>query len=187
MSRHRIIKNMNLDDELDDDAMDDSDEGAAEAKLESAMTAVHLKLGPTSPITDKDIKDALWNYYFDVDESISYLKDEQRKKDKAAGDAIPPPTLLLQTLSLDPTLNPSSTTPLPAKQKLAAKIAAAKAAKLAASSPAPPQIHSAPPPSTTSIPASSSTSSSSKPLSKLQLKQLAAQAARKGLPSTSSA
>lgn len=42
--------------------------------LESAMTAVHLKLGPATPILDRDIKDALWNSYFDVDGSVTFLK-----------------------------------------------------------------------------------------------------------------
>ena len=50
------------------------------ARMESAMTAVHLQLGPASTITDRDIKDALWNYYFDVAESIAYLKGTSHRK-----------------------------------------------------------------------------------------------------------
>lgn len=198
--------------------------------MESAITAVHAKLGAQSPILDRDIKDALWNYYFDVDESVAYLKgassppplgqandaladssvpssraDEQRKKDKAAGTYIsacvrlsvcvcavsgtrengvpttfrPPPsddapTRSLAALSLDPTPAPVIPTPAPAKNKLAAKIAAAKAAKLAASS--------APAPAATvELPAGARVAApdGEKKLSKLQLKMLASQAARR--------
>lgn len=85
-------------------------------------------------------------------------------------DTAPAPVLSLATLSLDPISLPQPSPP-PAKNKLAAKIAAAKAAKLAAA-PAP----SAPPGVGTPPEVEGG-----KKLSKLELKKLAAQAARKGV------
>jgi HBS1 N-terminus len=35
-------------------------------------------LGPNSTVTDKEIEDAVWYYYFDVDKTVKYL---QRTKD----------------------------------------------------------------------------------------------------------
>ncbi|KAL8281054.1 hypothetical protein RQP46_006412 [Phenoliferia psychrophenolica] len=105
-----------------------------QARMESAMTAVQLQLGSASPVLERDIKDALWNYYFDVDESVAYLR---------------------------------------AKNKLAAKIAAAKAAKLAAVAPAAAAASLPAPGADPSVP------EGGKKLSKLQLKMLASQAARK--------
>lgn len=40
-------------------------------------------LGTGSGLTDKEIKDALWYYYFDQEKTISYLLDQQHKKNAA--------------------------------------------------------------------------------------------------------
>lgn len=40
-------------------------------------------LGPTAGLSDKEIKDALWYYYFDEEKTISYLLDQQHKKSAA--------------------------------------------------------------------------------------------------------
>jgi elongation factor 1 alpha-like protein len=41
--------------------------------MESGLSAVHAVLGFSTPISDRDIRDALWNSYFDVDGSIAFL------------------------------------------------------------------------------------------------------------------
>lgn len=56
-------------------------------------------LGTNSGLSDKDIKDALWYYYFDEEKTISYLLDQQHKKNAAkekaeAGKHVVPLSLL---------------------------------------------------------------------------------------------
>lgn len=73
--------------------------------MASALSAIHSVLDSATPITDRDIKDALWNYFFDVESSIAYLlgelyaveaardqvltqlAEEQHKKEAARGRA----------------------------------------------------------------------------------------------------
>ncbi|KAK4049472.1 hypothetical protein OIO90_005423 [Microbotryomycetes sp. JL221] len=99
MSRHRAVKNLDLDDELDDQALDsggddyyddmtDEQHGTRsllnrEAQMASGLAAVQQVLGPATPISDRDIRDALWDSYFDVDGTIAYLLDEQHKREAA--------------------------------------------------------------------------------------------------------
>ena len=67
-------------DELDDDALDqdyapgdyDMDE-EQRAQMETGLQAIHAILGPGSGIADADIKEALWNFYFDVEQSVEAL------------------------------------------------------------------------------------------------------------------
>jgi len=33
-------------------------------------------MGPDTTVTDKEIEEALWYYYFDVDKSVTYLLSE---------------------------------------------------------------------------------------------------------------
>ncbi|KAI5480838.1 elongation factor 1 alpha-like protein [Pseudohyphozyma bogoriensis] len=90
MSRHRAIGKLSLDDELDDGAFSSEGEEDMEmddiqqAQMASGVMAVRERLGPSSPISDREIRSALWNFYFDVDESLAYVKEEQKKKDRAA-------------------------------------------------------------------------------------------------------
>ena len=58
--------------------------------------AVRDALGQGVPgITDKDIQEALWHYYYDLDKSVNYLlskampKEEKKKKTKG-GSLFPP-------------------------------------------------------------------------------------------------
>ncbi|KAM0752360.1 hypothetical protein T439DRAFT_206400 [Meredithblackwellia eburnea MCA 4105] len=203
MSRHRLVKQLDLAEEMDDEAFDE-DYGEEDmspedqAKLESATTEVFRRLGANTVIDKRDVKDALWNYYFDVDQSIAYLKEEQRKKEKAVDDPTLAPAmsaLSIQSPSSQPqqSLQESvlfTSAPAPAKNKLAAKIAAAKAAKLAAKSPAAPATsasESVDAPTSSPITAEGGGASKEKKLSKLQLKMLASQAAKKGVPLPSAA
>ncbi|KAH9927122.1 HBS1 N-terminus-domain-containing protein [Epithele typhae] len=77
---------MDLDEEMDDGAMDD---GGYEDlsnedydKLMSGLEHIRAILGDEkhSPITDAEIKDALYHYYFDVEKSAAYLIEEQERK-----------------------------------------------------------------------------------------------------------
>lgn len=52
-------------------------------QLASGLSSVQSVLGPTSGVTDKEIKDALWYYYFDQEKTIAYLLDQQHKKSVA--------------------------------------------------------------------------------------------------------
>ncbi|GEM09894.1 hypothetical protein Rt10032_c09g3911 [Rhodotorula toruloides] len=201
MSRHRAVKNLDLDDELDDGAFDEGGDyyedmtSEQQAQMAQALSAVQAVLGTDSNIPDKSIRDALWDSYFDVEGTIAYLLDEQHKKEarrkKEEGTATSPPlyvppTASLASLSLDkssePALLPSSAQPAP-KNKLAAMTAANRAAKATAPAfsstpslapPAPaPTVQAAPPPE--------------KKLSKLQQKMLSSRAAKAAPPAPSPA
>lgn len=41
--------------------------------MASALSQIQSVLGASSQIKERDIKDALWNYFFDVESSIGYL------------------------------------------------------------------------------------------------------------------
>lgn len=43
------------------------------AQMESGFIAVKSMLGGDTLITDAEIRDALWNFYFDVEQSTDYL------------------------------------------------------------------------------------------------------------------
>lgn len=43
------------------------------AQMAQAFSQVQAVLGTDSPISDKQIRDALWDSYFDVDGSIAHL------------------------------------------------------------------------------------------------------------------
>jgi elongation factor 1 alpha-like protein len=87
MSKHRI-KSVVPDDDYDDD--DDGyeegygDDGNAEEdsltaedkeKLRIGTAQVQHALGPGLPsVTEREIQDTLWHYYYDVAKSVTYLK-----------------------------------------------------------------------------------------------------------------
>ncbi|RFU32784.1 hypothetical protein B7463_g3545, partial [Scytalidium lignicola] len=107
MSRHKNVKNLDLDDELDDyDGGDDNDygydgddvgggeelseedQGQRDKLLEagSRLLTVYteqMRLGTiktraalppgSGNITDKQIQEALWHYYYDIEKSVTYL------------------------------------------------------------------------------------------------------------------
>ncbi|KAL8757299.1 MAG: hypothetical protein Q9199_002325 [Rusavskia elegans] len=76
MSRHKLVKTMNLDDELDDfDGADfDHDyDGSEESRLQNGVREVKTILGPSVNVKEKSIEDSLWHYYYDVDKTVNYL------------------------------------------------------------------------------------------------------------------
>ncbi|TVY15557.1 HBS1-like protein [Lachnellula arida] len=97
MSRHKLVKNLDLDDELDDfdgDDYEEAEEFSEEDKqlLQAGSIAVRAELPPdsTSQISDKQITDALWHYYYDVEKSVNYLvgtvkKENAKKEPKVQG------------------------------------------------------------------------------------------------------
>ncbi|KAG8716321.1 Hsp70 suppressor, GTPase facilitates ribosomal subunit dissociation [Ceratobasidium sp. 423] len=125
MSRHRDVRNMNIRDELaEDDVSDTYDEdeemtGEQKDQMATGLAQVRSVLGDKdeSGIDDKQIKDALWEYYFDVEQTISWLLDQRAKQAAAAakkapdqGEAIQAPLSALQRLALQRRQGSSSTT-----------------------------------------------------------------------------
>lgn len=41
--------------------------------LRQGTAKVRDVLGPELPITDKEIEDSLWHYYYDIDKTVNYL------------------------------------------------------------------------------------------------------------------
>ncbi|KIJ56595.1 hypothetical protein M422DRAFT_22749 [Sphaerobolus stellatus SS14] len=86
MSRHRFVKNINVQDELEDDALSDGGEDDIppeyQEQLETAIAQVRSIVGSesSSGISDKEIRDATWEYYFDVDKTVDWLLEEQNKR-----------------------------------------------------------------------------------------------------------
>ncbi|KAL9596256.1 MAG: hypothetical protein Q9219_005917 [cf. Caloplaca sp. 3 TL-2023] len=79
MSRHKLVKTMDLDDELDDFegvGYDDDYDESAESRLQKGLLEVRMVLGPSVSVSDKDIEDSLWHYYYDADKTVNYLLRE---------------------------------------------------------------------------------------------------------------
>ncbi|KAG9229204.1 P-loop containing nucleoside triphosphate hydrolase protein [Amylocarpus encephaloides] len=83
MSRHKLVKTLDLDDELDDyDGGGEYDNGGQEAGL-SEEDQEYMRRGTievrnalpatASHITDKQIQESLWHYYYDVEKAVKYL------------------------------------------------------------------------------------------------------------------
>ena len=83
MSKHRI-KSISYDEDYDDDYDDDdydNEEDPSRAltdedreQLRRGSISVRQALGPHFPVTEEEIKESLWHYYYDVAKSVSYLK-----------------------------------------------------------------------------------------------------------------
>ncbi|KAN0120239.1 P-loop containing nucleoside triphosphate hydrolase protein [Hyaloscypha variabilis] len=90
MSRHKLIKNLDLDDELDEfDGGEDYDDGAGGEEL-SEEDQEQMRLGTiavrevlpeaSSGVTDEEIHESLWHYYYDVEKSVAYLASKHAPK-----------------------------------------------------------------------------------------------------------
>ncbi|KAJ5051648.1 uncharacterized protein L3040_001423 [Drepanopeziza brunnea f. sp. 'multigermtubi'] len=103
MSRHKLVKNLDLDDELDDfDGGDDyAEDGAGEELSEedqeymrAGTVAVRAELpGTASHVTEKQIHEALWHYFYDIQKTVDYLMrtfvmERPKKEKKAKGGLI---------------------------------------------------------------------------------------------------
>ncbi|KAL1732736.1 hypothetical protein EV714DRAFT_270366 [Schizophyllum commune] len=110
MSRHRDIRNLNIHDELDDDFEEEAEEEMTEeqqALMEDGLIQVREVVGSEeqSGLADNKIKDALWEFYFDIDKTIRWCMEEQdrmkaaqERKDPTADydkdlPIIPPPVV----------------------------------------------------------------------------------------------
>ncbi|KAI6047032.1 hypothetical protein EDC04DRAFT_3051596 [Pisolithus marmoratus] len=85
MSRHRLVRNINIQDELDDDALSDGGDEVTDeqyAQLESGLTHIRAVMGDegTSALDDGVIKDVLWDYHFDVEKAVEWLYEEQERR-----------------------------------------------------------------------------------------------------------
>ncbi|KAG0223816.1 Hsp70 suppressor, GTPase facilitates ribosomal subunit dissociation [Actinomortierella wolfii] len=108
MSRHRNVRNMDLDDVLDDgyDEEDYMEEPAMteeeQAQMAEATEDVLEMLGNTR-VSIKDIQDALWYYYFDVDQAVSYLAAKKVTASTPSTPAAKQPSNLQNTTPSTPT------------------------------------------------------------------------------------
>lgn len=80
MSRHRI-KAVGLGhdyDEYDEDYEEEDEEISAEDKeqLSAGTVAVRAELGEGFPVTDQDIQESLWHYFYDIAKTVAYLKSQ---------------------------------------------------------------------------------------------------------------
>ncbi|PPQ92367.1 hypothetical protein CVT25_008717 [Psilocybe cyanescens] len=106
MSRHRDIRNMNIKDELEDDALSDGgDEDMTpdqqglhgtnmlasvqaeldQARMEDGLDQVKLVIGDESQsgLSDNEIRDVLWELYFDIEKTIEWALEERERRQVA--------------------------------------------------------------------------------------------------------
>ncbi|KAG1753691.1 uncharacterized protein EDB91DRAFT_412217 [Suillus paluster] len=88
MSRHRLVRNMNIHDEMDDDALSDGgDELTPEqhAQMTSGLEQIREIIGDeaVSGLDDNVIKDILWDEYFNIESTLSLLYEEQDRRASA--------------------------------------------------------------------------------------------------------
>ncbi|KAG1715971.1 hypothetical protein ID866_1195 [Astraeus odoratus] len=85
MSRHRLVRNMNIQDVLDDDALSDGGDDMTEEQqvlMENGLLEIRGVIGDeaSSGFDDATIKDVLWEYYFDMERALSWLYDERDRR-----------------------------------------------------------------------------------------------------------
>lgn len=75
MSRHKLVKTLDLDAELDDfDGVEESGDEYdpnEDIRMKAALTDAREVLD--SNFTDKEIQESLWYYYYDVEKTVNYL------------------------------------------------------------------------------------------------------------------
>ncbi|GAC99891.1 probable translation elongation factor [Pseudozyma hubeiensis SY62] len=91
MSRHRAVRNLDLDEELaEDDYYDEDPYDNLSQEDHEAMTEAYAQtldvIGPISSngFTEREIKDILWDAYFDVDSAITQLVEEKSRREAKA-------------------------------------------------------------------------------------------------------
>ncbi|OAL28869.1 translation elongation factor Tu [Fonsecaea nubica] len=65
-------------DQYGDDGGDNELSAEDKEQMQQGTRKVRAALGPGFPITDNDIQEALWHYYYDVEKSVTYLKNKQK-------------------------------------------------------------------------------------------------------------
>ncbi|KAL6298108.1 hypothetical protein BKA93DRAFT_92820 [Sparassis latifolia] len=89
MSRHRFVRNIDVREELVDDALSDGGEDELDTadydRMMDGLEQVRATLGSEEEtgVNDRDIKDTLYYYHFDVRRSIDWLLEEQGRKNAA--------------------------------------------------------------------------------------------------------
>ncbi|KAK8869588.1 hypothetical protein IAR55_000155 [Kwoniella newhampshirensis] len=160
MSRHRFVRNLDLDDELNDE-----EESGMSPEEQAQMTtslpiARALLKDIKPPISDDAIADSLWHYWFDVEKTVGWLRQDWDRK----GEALPqhlvptPDQQPRKRRRLAATNDDSLQPPLTALQRLS--LSRRQASPSPASSPGP--SHSA-------VPTPSTPDSGARPMSKLAL------------------
>ena len=87
MSRHKLVKSLDLEEELDDydgaedDTYEEDGELAPEDKehLRRGTVEVRDTLGLDFPATDREIEDSLYYYYYDVQKTVHYLLSKHQE------------------------------------------------------------------------------------------------------------
>ncbi|KAJ8522995.1 hypothetical protein ONZ45_g508 [Pleurotus djamor] len=99
MSRHRDIRNLNLQDELDDDALSDGGDfdmtPEEQEQMNDALEQVRHIVGDVYDcgISDADLKNVLWDRYFNVHETVGWVFEEKERRAQARdrkGKDLPP-------------------------------------------------------------------------------------------------
>ncbi|KAI8394258.1 uncharacterized protein BYT42DRAFT_487140 [Radiomyces spectabilis] len=99
MSRHRNVRNLDIDEVLDEDEfVDDYDENELDEtqlsnedldNLEEGLSYIYSVVGENVPVSATEIKEALWYYYFDREETVNWVLEKiakyeaEEKKQKA--------------------------------------------------------------------------------------------------------
>lgn len=91
MSRHRAVRNLDLDEELaeddyyDEDPYDNLSPEDHDAMMEAYAQTLEV-IGPTvsNGFTEREIKDVLWDAYFDVDSAVTQLVEEKSRREAKA-------------------------------------------------------------------------------------------------------
>ncbi|KAJ2357350.1 hypothetical protein GGF43_001517 [Coemansia sp. RSA 2618] len=90
MSRHRAVKNLDFEEEFydegDDNVYDEMNDMSEEdtARMLVGIEAVKKAIGPGTGISDQEIKESLWYYYFDEEATVAWLKKTHKLKPKGA-------------------------------------------------------------------------------------------------------
>ncbi|KAJ2520256.1 hypothetical protein GGI11_002336 [Coemansia sp. RSA 2049] len=94
MSRHRAIRNLDLEEEFydEDDGYNYDEIGDIseddQLKLLSGMESVKKTLGPDANISDQEIKGSLWYYYFDEAATVAWLRTGLKGSTSIVGKAL---------------------------------------------------------------------------------------------------
>ncbi|KJE05250.1 elongation factor 1 alpha-like protein [Cryptococcus gattii NT-10] len=94
MSRHRFVRNLDLDDELDDGDEEVGMSAEEGAQMNRAMSvARNLLRDVTPPIPDNEIADSVWHYWFDGEKAAAWLRQDREKKGEAPPSYLEPTPL----------------------------------------------------------------------------------------------
>ncbi|KAJ1973083.1 hypothetical protein H4R35_004310 [Dimargaris xerosporica] len=95
MSRHRNVRNLDLDEVLEEDQYEDEydDEEMTEedfARLQDALQQVLDVVGDNISVTDTEIRDMLWETYYDIPATTNWVLETsaQRKEEQAQRSSV---------------------------------------------------------------------------------------------------